>query len=787
MAAQRIGRFVIKKVLGEGAQGIVYQGYDPQLERYVAIKSLHLNQQIDVQTQLDELLKEARAVSKFEHKNIVSIYEAGEDKNKAYLVFEYVEGQLLSEVIKNTGQLEVNKAVNIIRAIVQGIAHAHEHDVVHCDLKPANILINTHNIPKVMDFGIARMLQQGEVKSDNFAGTPRYCAPEYLTENIVGKANDVFSLGLIFYELLTGKRVFNGKKLQEVLNQVLYQKVVLPSQYNDAIDEQLEHIIMRMLDRDRTVRYQDAKEIEQALAEYIDINKDILQIEESTGNAALDFLLRRIRQKKDFPALSLSITKINHLVHNNDRGASELSNVILNDYALTNKILKTVNSAYYSRYAGKINTISRAVIILGHDAIRSIAMTLLVIEHLRNKSQAQLLRNQTVHALLTGIIAEQTAQKSNMKVTEEAFICAMFRNLGSLLVTLYFHDEATEIHKLMVQNALTEEQASLMILGVSTQVLGQSVAKEWAFPDTIVASMEMLTQEQYEVKPITQVEQLQVLSHFANDVACLMAEQDDHIVAEKVEALEEKYQYTLNLSEKKITALMQLSKQELVKFTQVANIDVQDSPIFKNTPIHAIDDDSSADNTVIILENNTDKNTPKQEDVARHLLLADGLQDITSILLSDYIVNDVFRMILELMYRAMDFDNVLVFVNNAKSGKMEAQIGFGDGIDGMLTHFQFPACYQKDVFHIALDRGLDILIEDVRHQSVRHTIPAWFKKAISSHTFLLLPVKIKKVAIALFYVDKKTAGEINLTEKELNLLKALRNQGVLAIKQKLGK
>ena len=179
--AKKIGRFNQVRELGKGTQGVVHLAIDPVLQRNVAIKSLHFSKMSNAADTKDMLLKEARTISKMVHPNIVSIYEAGEDdKQNPYLVFEYVSGQLLSDVMKQNGIMKVKKALALLKPVIEAISHANQQNIIHCDLKPANILINDENIPKVMDFGIARVLSTQKSKTDGFFGTPRYMPPEYI-------------------------------------------------------------------------------------------------------------------------------------------------------------------------------------------------------------------------------------------------------------------------------------------------------------------------------------------------------------------------------------------------------------------------------------------------------------------------------------------------------------------------------------------------------------------------------------------------------------------------------
>ena len=199
--------------------------------------------------------------------------------------------------------------------------------------------------------------------------------------------------------------------------------------------------------------------------------------------SALDVLLRRMQTESDFPALSEAIGAINRIASSDREGVNELSNNILRDFSLTNKLLKLANVAFYNQVGGgKISTISRAVVILGFDTVRSIALSLILFDNLENKAHAQQLKEEFVKVLYAGMLARELAGRTNLKDVEEAFISAMLHNLGRMLATFYFPMEAAAIKQRVQADALSESKASIEVLGVSFESLGMGVARSWGFP-----------------------------------------------------------------------------------------------------------------------------------------------------------------------------------------------------------------------------------------------------------------------------------------------------------------
>ncbi|MEA5098506.1 MAG: HDOD domain-containing protein, partial [Burkholderiaceae bacterium] len=231
--------------------------------------------------------------------------------------------------------------------------------------------------------------------------------------------------------------------------------------------------------------------------------------------STIDFLLRRMQHKTDFPALSESVSAINKVASSERESVVQLSNSILRDFSLTNKILRLVNAAYYRQTTGgRISTVSRAVLVLGFDAIRNIAITVVLFEHLQNKDNAHHLKEEFLRANLAGILGKNISATTFISDTEQAFICSMFCNLGRLLCHYYFPEESEAIKQRMLQQSCAEDAAVLQVLCISYEDLGVEIARIWGFPAVIINSMRKLPTGSIH-KPVNAEDRLQVLSGFA--------------------------------------------------------------------------------------------------------------------------------------------------------------------------------------------------------------------------------------------------------------------------------
>ncbi|MBU0750849.1 MAG: HDOD domain-containing protein [Gammaproteobacteria bacterium] len=799
--AQSIGRFEIRRELGRGAQSVVYLAWDPQLQREVAIKTMHFSPR-DAQAGVTTaaLLAESRTVSKLRHPNVVPIFDAGEEKGDPYLVFEYVEGRSLDQVLKAEGPIEPLRAAELMRQVADALGEAHALGIIHRDLKPSNILLDGRGTARVMDFGIAmRVEDAGAQNEQGFSGTPSYMAPEYVHHKIISGQSDIYAAGLIFIEMLTGRRVVTGERIEHILYRVAHEAVELPPGIGQ--DERLRDILAKATAKNPGLRFASAVQLREALEAYLGIGGTVAlspQEVEARKQSTLDFLLRRMKHKTDFPALSDSVAAINKLTHSDKESINTLSNTILKDYALTNKILRLVNSAYYRQSGGgSISTVSRAVIVLGFDVIRNIAITVLLFEHLENKGNARELKEAFLRANLAGLVARDASKKFMAREAEEAFICSLFHRLGQLLAQYYFAEEVEEIRKLVLQKKLSEEMAATRVLGISFEDLGIGIARIWGFPGSIVGSMRHLPDGPIR-KPATHEESLRVVAGFSNELCDMIAAHAPEHRGREMKALTDRFGASMQLSDRQLKEVLDESVEELAQVAAILKVNLKQSPFARQLRIWAggvesgveVGNDDTAMAQTLLGDSQpelaADSETEAQAlpDQAESVLTA-GIQDISNSLIEDFALNDVLRIILETMYRAMGFKRVLLCLKDARSGEMVGRFGFGPDTAELVKSFRFPISQTPDVFQLAISKALDIIITDVDDPKIAERVPRWFRERMTAKTFVLFPLCIKGKPLALIYCDKDRAGSIAIPENELKLLKTLRNQALLAIKQSL--
>ncbi len=772
----KLGRFELLRKLDESKQNTIYLARDPRMEREVLITLLP-----NGDVPLEALLPQVRIVSKLQHKNIATLLEADEHEGAPYLVYALVNGTMLSQQLKSSQPRAATQAAQMIADVLKAVSYAHAQGVLPLDLQAEHIMIAEDQSPMLIGIGMASVVAKG----DHAQSATPYTAPELIAGGKATVAADIFSLGVLLQELVTGLPFI--EKAKKPIAAAKAGNTSLQSM-QIHLDEALECITLKATSKAPEDRYADAETMRKALQDYLTpVQGEHKPVD---AHSTMDFLLRRMRSKSDFPALSHTISEINRLADDDSASNNALAQSILNDFALTNKLLKLVNTVTYGQFGGHINTISKAVVILGFETIRNVAMSLILLDFLQNKAQASQLKDDVLSSFFAGIVAAQLAPTSHVRNAEEAIICSMFRNLGKLLVSFYFFEESQQVARLIEQGD-SEDKAAIKVLGMTYNELGIGVAKSWNFPPRLIAGMRKLDSNKI-IKPNGELESLSLTVNLANEL-CTIASNGN--IADKSKALKHlttRYENALSVSEQLLRKSMEHALDELAARARVVGINVAQSQLMTrvNTWIGARTEAShkAAEETELAalgidLEPADEKgNEPAKLD--SESILTEGIQEVTNTLIEEHQLNDIMQMVLETMHRGMGFNRTILFIRDAKNNQMAARFGFGQDIDTVLKKFRFGLDFTPDVFHLATSKGADLMLEDITAENVTAKIPQWYRQAVSSQSFLLLPIMVNNKALGMFYADMEHANSMQVSTRQLSLLRTLRNQSVLAIKQK---
>src|SRR5688572_2896160 len=269
MEQPQLGRYVIESEIGRGAMGVVFKATDSVLQRTVAVKTVNMALEREHADKYEaRFYHEARAAGALNHPNIVTVYDAGKAGDVVYMAMEYIQGVELRNLLVEGQAMGVPQAVSIAAQVAEGLAYAHQHGVMHRDIKPANIKVVANGPVKITDFGIARMRASGDLTQTGvMLGSPKYMSPEQVIGKRADHRSDIFSLGIIVYEMLCGGAPFNGENVTALMYQIVNFAPPAPSALQVAVPELLDYIVAKMLAKSLDERYQDALQLARDLRE----------------------------------------------------------------------------------------------------------------------------------------------------------------------------------------------------------------------------------------------------------------------------------------------------------------------------------------------------------------------------------------------------------------------------------------------------------------------------------------------------------------------------------------
>lgn len=508
----------------------------------------------------------------------------------------------------------------------------------------------------------------------------------------------------------------------------------------------------------------------------------------------LEKMLQRISRNREFPSISKHLIEINKKLSLNPdmSDASDLADVILNDYALTNKLLKMVNSAFYGVAAGNVTTITRAVVVLGYEHVRMATMSLALFEHFQSKSNAVELKEVMIRSFWSGMIAREMAKRDEAADPEEAFICAMMSQLGKLVMMHYLPDEYQKIVMHNRKHRTNPEKAARSATGVSYEELGVAVAKQWNFPSQICDSLEKLSDEALKNKN-RPPSKLWVLSSFAKELCNLVEDEPLDTNDSQIEQLLERYKSFVRITKRQLNTMVNDSVKEVKKHAHVLQFDIFGSRFIQSLISTAELKNKDAQSADISRQGALTRDSYRLTDatalraggghqgIPPKDIIMEGIQEISEAMIAEHDVNDLALMSLEILYRSLGFNRALMFIRDHGAQKMMARSGYGANSRQLARSVGFKTDTAKDLFNLSIQVGKDLIMADTHDEKIKHLIPSWYRAAIDAPAFIFLPIVVQNVCIGAFYADRDQGGP-PITEEEHHHLSLLRNQLVLAIK-----
>jgi len=507
-----------------------------------------------------------------------------------------------------------------------------------------------------------------------------------------------------------------------------------------------------------------------------------------TTSPAVELILARLRESGDFPAMAKTVGSVSALTSSEDTSISALADTVLQDYGLAQKLLRLVNTLAYAQH-GQVTTVSRAVLLMGFDRVRTVATGLMLFEHLQGQARTPALLDALNMSFYSAILGRSIAGQIGLADREETFISALFHNLGRTLVALYLPAESQAIRAGGEQQ---QESAVTRVLGMSYASIGMAVARALNLPERLLQSMSRVTGAQAHAS-MTDEEKLGALATLSNGVAdALATSASPKTKKQAIERLVKSYGPQFKaLDGKTMDTLIAGAETELHEHSKTFKLNLEGSTFatglseFKadaivSASVGHISSVSAADGLVDLGPSDL-----PAEDVPE-TVLTQGLHEVTSLLVTEFTLDDVLRVILETIYRALGVARTRAFflLKDATLPKARFRFGMGQSAADMRTWMEVPLKGTQDLFVLALNQARDLVIKDLRSADLDPLVPEWYRATTLERRYaVLLPLVVNQKSVGLFYIDGDDAGARLLTPTVLNNLKVLRSQAVLAIHQ----
>ncbi|WP_206952734.1 HDOD domain-containing protein [Trinickia acidisoli] len=446
--------------------------------------------------------------------------------------------------------------------------------------------------------------------------------------------------------------------------------------------------------------------------------------------ALLDKLWARMSERGDFPMLSQALRTTMAAMTNDDLDFTALVQVVLSDFALTQKVLRLANSAMYMAFGGNITTVTRALMVLGMDAVGHLVVGLKLVDHFNHsvphRIDAKLELNRT---MLSGCVARKLTERGDLRAGEEAVVCTLMRQVGKLLVVFYLEAEWEQIRQQAGTGELDETTACAAILGVSFEELGQEAATRWRLPDAIRAGMGTYEPE---AKELPQVQWLRAVTTYSTEVAAALSAADvsEHAREARIADLARRYSRALATDADELAEMtVSLAREEAGEGF-----------------MREIDE----------LRANAD--AIARASVNPEARIAAGLEDLRA-LPSENALAPVLALASETVLAGLNFTRTIIFVRQG-SGFYKARLGFGRDVERALPSLFFKEAFEPDVFHLAIANPVGIFIENAHDPKMIARLPLWYRQAFDdARSFVLLPVIAHQSTVAVLYGDWSLSQE----------------------------
>lgn len=501
-----------------------------------------------------------------------------------------------------------------------------------------------------------------------------------------------------------------------------------------------------------------------------------------------DAFLQIVEKESDLPAMASAVARVAQLASSDDQGVQDLTYFVLSDVGLTQKILRLANTVQYRTVSGgTITTISRAIFLLGFDAVKTSALAMMLVERLSNVKHCHAVRAELAKAMYASVIGRELARSSRRPGAEEAAIASLFANIGHVMVAAYDYLHYAEIAALVKSENITEEKAAQRILGCGYDAIAQSILRIWNIPDAIVQAIEPLPVGS--LKPAKKSsEWIQQIASFSLEATSLVASSDEAKIAQESSLLLSRFGTALNVDHERLNGLIDSVAVEISILSKI--MDVHETA--DEAPIAEVPKDQPAI-PVEFLMSPLHADAGKQQ--SRHAsgkpvqardMLMEGVQQLLQMTATgNGKLNDVMLLILETLFNSMGFRFAAICLKDAKTEEYRARLTLGEQHAKRKAGFVFATAADNDLFKLAMDSNSDLMISDATDPKIRALLPEWHRSILpDAKSFMILPIVVNHKALGCFYGDRTLPAPEGVPSDETALIKIIKSQMLTALSHK---
>jgi HD-like signal output (HDOD) protein len=526
------------------------------------------------------------------------------------------------------------------------------------------------------------------------------------------------------------------------------------------------------------------------------------------SQSPLERMLSKLQSKGDLPALGLTVSRTVRGSYSETEGLQTMANNILSDVSLTQRVLRIANGSVYRRPGTPPCTlVSKAVMVIGLSNVRAIALAAALLEGIKNKEQVTYLKLEFAKSFLASVMAREMARRRPHANAEALSIAALFKDLGRLLMASHDFETYKAIRDYAQANGVDEQSAATQILGTGFDSLGETMMREWHLPESIISATRSAAADSVGKGDPSPEEWARGAVTLSAEAASALTEPAGPARERAFSKMLHKHGATVSVDRARLDGLLATAGKESLDLAHglglpllVAEAKAEEANEAFATaaaeaaaeviPAHAVLKDAadpevapakSAPASGASAEARADAVAARQ---SSHAILLAGIQEATRTLVSEKAtLRDVITLVLEALYRGLGYDRVLVCLKNAAKGMYETRAALGDNQARLMADFRFSCDKGTDLFHVALERNVDVQILNAREPGIWSRLPNWHHGLLpDTRSFLMLPLVLNGKVLGFFYGDRDTVDEHNITKDELDLVKALKNQVLLAVK-----